>query len=236
MRAAGLRLARRAFSSSTSSSQPAVPKIFELRTYSIQPQHFGEFLSLTNEKIGLRTAHSPLIGYWTSEYGGLNEVVHIWEYDSYTQRAGVRKALAGDQEWQKSYMSKMTPMLQKQDNIVMYQLPFVPITKPKEGPNMYELRFYHFKPKNEGKLLQVLQEAVKERNKFSQPLGMWKTEFGPLSAVVHVWPYRSLEERHAIREQAQASKEFGELAAQVNKLTVSKFSKVLSPAPFSPLQ
>ncbi len=28
----------------------------------------------------LRTAHSKLIGYWSTDLGGVNEVVHIWEY------------------------------------------------------------------------------------------------------------------------------------------------------------
>lgn len=41
---------------------------------------FGEFLRLTSEKFALRTAHSTLVGYWTTEIGGLNQVVHIWYY------------------------------------------------------------------------------------------------------------------------------------------------------------
>ena len=55
-------------------------KLYELRTYSILPSRYAEFLKLTNEHLHLRTAYSKLVGYWTSELGGLNEVVHIWEY------------------------------------------------------------------------------------------------------------------------------------------------------------
>ena len=40
----------------------------------------GEFMQLTNDNIHLRTAHSKLLGYWTTEYGGLNEVTHLWQY------------------------------------------------------------------------------------------------------------------------------------------------------------
>ena len=39
-----------------------------------------EFIQKTNEHIHLRTAHSKLMGYWMTEYGGLNEVTHIWQY------------------------------------------------------------------------------------------------------------------------------------------------------------
>ncbi len=46
----------------------------------MQPQYYGEFLKLTNENIGMRTKYSKLLGYWATELGGINEVVHIWEY------------------------------------------------------------------------------------------------------------------------------------------------------------
>ena len=39
-----------------------------------------EYLSLTAEHFHLRTQHSPLVGFWTAELGGLNQAVHIWEY------------------------------------------------------------------------------------------------------------------------------------------------------------
>lgn len=55
-------------------------KVYELRTYAIWPQHLKDFLYLTTEEFHLRTSQSKLIGYWTTELGGLNEVVHIWEY------------------------------------------------------------------------------------------------------------------------------------------------------------
>ena len=50
--------------------------------YHVKPESFSEFLKLTNEKIHLRTNYSKLVGYWSTELGGLNEVVHIWEYGS----------------------------------------------------------------------------------------------------------------------------------------------------------
>ena len=55
-------------------------KIYELRTYSIKPECMKPFLELTFEKFHLRTEVSKLHGYWTAELGGLNQVVHIWEY------------------------------------------------------------------------------------------------------------------------------------------------------------
>ncbi|XP_039614067.1 protein NipSnap homolog 3B-like [Polypterus senegalus] len=53
---------------------------YEFRTYDIKPDHLSAFLKLTDDNIQLRTAHSELVGYWTVEHGGLNQVFHIWKY------------------------------------------------------------------------------------------------------------------------------------------------------------
>ena len=58
-------------------------KVYEFRTYGIWPEHLKSFLNLTTEEFHLRTKESKLVGYWTSELGGLNEVVHIWEYGNF---------------------------------------------------------------------------------------------------------------------------------------------------------
>ena len=63
-----------------SEGNDAGDKIYELRTYAVQPSKFSEFLRHTEEYYHLRTAHSKLIGYWTTKLGGENEVVHLWEY------------------------------------------------------------------------------------------------------------------------------------------------------------
>lgn len=64
----------------SSSPQQKDSTFYEFRTYCIRPELNAAFLKLTNEKIHLRTAHSELIGYWSVEYGGLNQVFHIWRY------------------------------------------------------------------------------------------------------------------------------------------------------------
>ena len=58
-------------------------KIYELRTYAIRPDKFGEYLKIMEENIDLRTAHSKLIGFWITDLGGINEVNHLWEYGEF---------------------------------------------------------------------------------------------------------------------------------------------------------
>eukprot|EP00760_Papus_ankaliazontas_P035898 PhM_4_TR8073/c0_g1_i1/m.49587 len=97
----------------------AAKQIFELRTYNVSPQHFPSFMIHTANFLHLRVKHSKLLGYWSTEIGGVNQVVHIWAYDSLTHRRHVRDTLVRDQQWFNSYMSIMRPMLVSQDNSLL---------------------------------------------------------------------------------------------------------------------
>ena len=63
--------------------------IHELRTYTLLPKKAPEFLKLTR-KVGfeIRSKHSKCLGYWTSEIGDLNQVVHLWEYEDFARVYG----------------------------------------------------------------------------------------------------------------------------------------------------
>ncbi|GIT17226.1 MAG: hypothetical protein CM1200mP39_00320 [Dehalococcoidia bacterium] len=43
--------------------------------------------------------HSRLFGYWYSEFGLLNQALHIWPYDDLQQRTEVREEVNGIDFW-----------------------------------------------------------------------------------------------------------------------------------------
>ena len=116
-------------------------KIYELRTYNIKPECMKPFVDLSLEKFHIRTQFSVLHGYFTAEIGGINQVVHIWEYDNYVHRASVRKELAGNQDWISQYFSKILPMMTTQTNVGMMSLDNgnQPDIVHPEGTGVYEL-------------------------------------------------------------------------------------------------
>jgi hypothetical protein len=67
--------------------------IYEQRTYDINPQYFSAYLDLF-EKLAMPIRGSGqygrLIGFWSTESGPLNRVVHIWAYESIDQRRQAR--------------------------------------------------------------------------------------------------------------------------------------------------
>jgi hypothetical protein len=65
-----------------------------------------------------------LIGYFHTEIGELNQVVHLWGYDSLAEREHRRALLAADPEWQ-DYL-KQSPDV-KMESRILVPAPFSPI-------------------------------------------------------------------------------------------------------------
>lgn len=102
--------------------------IYEMRTYSIQIGKTREYLKLFGE-VGMPiiSKYAKLVGYWYTDIGELNQIVHIWEYESLDQRAQNRKALYEDPEWIERFLPVAMPYLVSQESKIMYPADFSPI-------------------------------------------------------------------------------------------------------------
>lgn len=222
-------------SQTSESSGEKNTKIYEVRTYYVKPKAFAEFLQLTSEYIHLKSdANSKLNGYWTSDIGGVNEVTHIWEYDSYAQRAEARKALQQDQTWINKYIKKMLKMLVKQDNFVMTPVPWFDVKPPLTTGGVYELRTYDIVLGKTEQWVHRLVQGLPDRCKLSEPVGVWFTEFGPVNTAIMLWSYPSLDDRTRIRKEAQQLEEWVEAVRDCLAFERKAYSKVLIPTEFSP--
>ena len=57
------------------------------------------------------------VGYYVSEVGDLNQIVHMWRYESFEERAEKRTALFSDPAWLE-YVGKVGPMILNQKNAI----------------------------------------------------------------------------------------------------------------------
>ena len=69
--------------------------IYELRTYTLKPGTQPTVLGLFETALPHRVARSPLGGFWYTEIGPLNQIVHLWPYESLSHRAEVRNGPGG---------------------------------------------------------------------------------------------------------------------------------------------
>jgi hypothetical protein len=70
--------------------------IVEQRTYTLHPGKTPEYLRLyESEGMAIQTRIlGRMVGYFTTEIGPLNQVIHMWGYDTFEERAK-RRADAG---------------------------------------------------------------------------------------------------------------------------------------------
>jgi hypothetical protein len=104
--------------------------IYEQRTYDVHPQFFGAYLKLF-ETLGMQVRgggqYGKLIGFWSTEIGPLNRVVHIWAYDSVEARALARKALTQDAVWVQEFLPQALPMIAHMESCLLNPVAFSPL-------------------------------------------------------------------------------------------------------------
>lgn len=98
--------------------------LLEMRTYTLHPGAQGAFWRHYRE--GGMACQGPvrpnMVGYFVSEIGALNRVVHLWKWHDLAQRAERRAALAADPSWQ-AHLGRIRPLMQAQDCAVLLPAP-----------------------------------------------------------------------------------------------------------------
>jgi hypothetical protein len=97
----------------------------EERTYRLKIGAVPEYCRNYQELgMDVQLRHLPhMLGYYYTEVGGLNTMVHMWAYDSLDQRDKCRAALQADPAWQ-AYLAKARPLMEAQETRIMKVAPF----------------------------------------------------------------------------------------------------------------
>jgi hypothetical protein len=101
--------------------------IVEMRTYTLKPGQVGNYLKLY-EAEGLATQTrilGRLLGYYGSETGDVNQVVHLWAYEDLADRQKRRAALFADPTWL-AYVPKIVEMIVTQESKLLNPARFSP--------------------------------------------------------------------------------------------------------------
>lgn len=101
--------------------------LVELRRYTVVPGKLKDYLTVYKE-FGMSPQRRHIgepIGYFISEVGTVNQVVHLWGYEDYGDRLRRRAACEADPDWQK--YKKMTSeggFLQLQESQLLNSAPW----------------------------------------------------------------------------------------------------------------
>jgi len=102
--------------------------IVEHRTYTVAQGRMEEYLELY-ERVALPLQLKylgHLIGFFVSEIGTLNQVVHLWGYDSLADREARRARMDADPEW-RAYRKSIAGMFVNQESRILKPARFSPL-------------------------------------------------------------------------------------------------------------
>ena len=99
--------------------------IVEERTYTLRMGKLPEYLRVyEHEGRLIQREYLPhCVGYYLTEIGPLNQVIHLWAYDSFEHRAECRAKMRADPRWP-GYLAKIHPLLLKQRCKLLTPAPF----------------------------------------------------------------------------------------------------------------
>ncbi|MDP6707877.1 MAG: NIPSNAP family protein [Alphaproteobacteria bacterium] len=210
--------------------------IHELRTYTLWPGQVPAFLTAA-EEIALPIRgddYGKLEGFWFTEFGPLNQVVHLWSHADLNARQEARTRLAQNEAWARDYVPAVRPLMRQQTIRLMH--PRLPLKAPSGDGNVYEYRHYQTRIGMAPEFIAHFSEAMPVREKYSQNVCLWHSEAAEPNEVSHLWVYDDLNTRHEARAKCQQDPDWRAFLGKAGPCLEEMHSIVLIPAPFSPLR
>lgn len=203
--------------------------IIEMRTYTLQPGTLAEVEKRFGEALPLREKHSKLAAFWHTEVGPLNQIIHVWAYDSFEQRTAVRAAASKEAGWPPPIREFVT----HQESEIFIPAPFSPALTPRAIGPLFEIRQYTLTAGSIPGLLERWTAKIEGRQKFSPLVAGMYSEFGSLNKWVHIWAYKDANERASVRAAAAAAGNWP--AKNPPGVVVKQENSFVMPASFSPI-
>ena len=204
--------------------------IVEMRTYVLRPGTVPAFMERFAEGLTARLQFSKLGGIWHSDVGTLNQVVHVWPYESFEDRERIGQAARKTGKWPPNTHE----FILFQESKILQPAPFSPPLEERKLGNVYEIRTYTYKPGTMPMVLERFGKVIPDRVKLSPLAGAWHSAIGALNQYVHVWAYKDAGERERIRAEAQ--KTVKGWPPQTREFMLKQENALMIPAPFSPLR
>ena len=212
--------------------------IYELRTYTLHPGKAPEFIQAAgNIAVPIRgDRYGKLAGYWSTDVGTLNQVVHLWAYDDLGHRTRAREELSKNARWNAEYVPKIRPLLLKQENTILIPADFKAVESAAQGNSVYELRYYRLHAGKVPDWLQTFKSGMEAREKYSKIFGLWSSEIGELNRVFHLWGYSDMGHRAQARKDSMADPVWKETVGKLAPFMQIMENKIMMPTEFSPLR
>ena len=210
--------------------------IHEWRTYTFYPGKLAAYLKVAAE-IGRPVRgndYGTNHGYWTTEFGPLNQVWHLWSYASMEERARLRGELAKNPRWTGEYVPVIRPLIERQD--IRFLKPLKPLGTPAKEGGIYELRIYRQNTGKTGPMGEIYSKIMPVREKYSRNIGLWSGEAPQPNELLHMWNYESFDARREQRAALFRDQEWLDCLKPMDGWNAEMTSLLLLPTGYSPMK
>jgi NIPSNAP len=205
--------------------------IFEMRTYLLKPGTPLQAEQAFGERIEARSKLSRIAGFWRTEVGTLNQIIHIWPYKDLNERDQIRAEAVKTGVWP----PKIADFVLDMESKILHPAPFSPAFEPGQHGNLYEFRTYTYGPGAIPKVIEAWSPRIKERSAVSPLIFVGFTDIGGLNQWVHVWAYKNMGERETLRAKAMKPGQWP--PPRHDSVILHKQQSTFAiPAPWSPLR
>ena len=210
--------------------------IYEFRTYTTPIGMAPELARLSGE-VGRdirKDDYGKLEGYWMTEIGPLNQVMHLWSYADLNARQQARDGLGRNEAWRTRYLPVAGPLIRRQDVRLMWAIK--PVVGPEGSGHVYEYRVYRCRVGKSRAFAEKLRDALPAREKYSKNVAIWLTEAGQPNEVSHLWAYDSLNQRAEARAATMKDPEWRAFLKNGPEMIDEMSTTILTPWSHSPMR
>jgi hypothetical protein len=199
---------------------------YDVTIFSVRPGTHPQALAVLGKTLASDTR---LLACWYSDIGAVNQILVIRAGVDLTEAVEARDAaLKTPNPFGIGELLTATTM----DTYVSFD--FMLRMQPGEYGPCYEVRTYVLKPGGLAPTVELWRKAVPGRMRVSPLLAAMNSVTGPVTRFLHIWPYKSFDERARLRDKAVADGVWPPPGGPGH--LVSQQVDIYLPAPFSPLR
>ncbi len=203
--------------------------IYELRIYTLKGGSARELERRFGNNLDIRNKYSKMYGFWHTEIGQTNQIVHIWPYENLQDRADSRAGANRDESHR--WPPGIAEFFERQEVEVLTAASFM---KPVEGEfgKVYELITETYAPNDVQAALNAYAEAMPVREKIYPIAGIWHTDIGNQGRIRQIWMYKDWNHRDEVMSALAEEKAW---PPKLPVAPISRETRIMLPAAFSPL-
>jgi hypothetical protein len=171
-------------------------EIYDVTIFSVRPGTHPQALAVLGKSIA---GDAALLACWYSDIGAVNQILIIRKAadDAAVVEARLATLKSGNPFGIGEFITGMA-----MDTYVSFD--FIPPLRPGTFGPCYEVRTYMLKPDGLAPTIELWRKAVPGRTKVSPVLAAMTSVSGAVTRFLHIWPYKSFDERARLRDKAVA--------------------------------